>query len=122
MAEFIPGPVQIPVPGGKTIEEYVGNATTGDDAVSIALMNAPAGWEEPGQTPEFDEYTIVLEGSIQVDTTDGPILVKSGQGVIARAGEWVRYSTLDGARYIAVCSPAFHSELVHREDEDHDPD
>ena len=75
MAEFIPGPVHIPVPGGKSIEEYFGNATTGEDAISIALMNAPAGWEEPGQTPEFDEYTVVLEGLDAANKGQGSVKI-----------------------------------------------
>lgn len=118
MPELIPGPVQIPVPGGKVINEYAGHVATGDDAVSIAIMDAPAGWGEPVQTPEFDEFTIVLEGSITVDSEHGPTLVRAGQAVIARGGEWVRYFTDEGARYIAVCVPAFSIETVHRSDED----
>ncbi|MBM3668465.1 MAG: cupin domain-containing protein [Actinobacteria bacterium] len=122
MPELMPGPVVIPVPGGKTIEEFVGMVATGDDSVSIAHMVAPAGWEEPAQTPEFDEFTIVLEGSMTVETDDGPMIVSAGQAVITRAGETVRYSTPDGARYIAVCVPAFTLEGAHRHDQDIDPD
>ncbi|MDA2986118.1 MAG: hypothetical protein WAO50_12190 [Candidatus Nanopelagicales bacterium] len=115
MPELIPGPALIPVPGGKVIEEYVGHASSGDDALSIAHMLAPAGWEEPAQEPEFDEYTVVLEGSMDVEHDDGVTHVRSGQAIITRAGERVRYTTSEGARYIAVCMPAFHDELVHRD-------
>ncbi len=121
MPELIPGPAQIPVPGGKIIEEFVGHASSGDDAVSIAHMLAPAGWEEPAQEPEFDEFTVVLEGSIDVEYDDGVMHVRSGQAIITRAGERIRYTTAEGARYIAVCLPAFHMELVHRDgDDEHD--
>lgn len=122
MPELMPGPVPIPVPGGKTIEEFVGMIATGDDSVSIAHMVAPAGWEEPAQTPEFDEFTVVLEGSMTVETDDGPMIVNAGQAVVTRAGETVRYSTPDGARYIAVCVPAFTLEGARRHDHDIDPD
>ena len=120
MPELIPGPALVPVPGGKVIEEYVGHASSGDDLVSVAQMLAPAGWEEPAQEPEFDEFTIVLEGSIDVEYDDGVLHVRSGQAVITRAGERIRYSTSEGARYIAVCLPAFHGGLVHREGEHDD--
>ncbi|MCX6433962.1 MAG: cupin domain-containing protein [Actinobacteria bacterium] len=118
MPEFVPAPAMIPVPGGKIIEEYVGNASSGDDHISIAQMLAPAGWDEPAQQPEFDEYTVVLEGAIDVEHDDGVTHVRAGQAVITRAGERVRYTTKDGARYIAVCMPAFHGNLVHRDDDD----
>ena len=118
MPEFVPAPAIVPVPGGKIIEEYVGNASSGDDHISIAQMLAPAGWDEPAQQPEFDEYTVVLEGAIDVEHDDGVTHVRAGQAVITRAGERVRYTTKDGARYIAVCMPAFHGNLVHRDDDD----
>ncbi len=118
MPEFIPAPALVPVPGGKIIEEYIGHASSGDDAVSVAQMLAPAGWEEPAQEPEFDEFTVVLEGSISVEHDDGVMHVRSGQAFVARAGERIRYTTSEGARYIAVCLPAFHGELVHRDGED----
>jgi mannose-6-phosphate isomerase-like protein (cupin superfamily) len=116
--EFIPAPAIIPVPGGKVIEEYVGHASSGDDAVSVAHMIAPAGWEEPAQQPDFDEFTVVLDGTIDVETDDGVTHVRAGQAVITRAGEWVRYTSEHGARYMAVCVPAFHGNLVHRDDDD----
>jgi quercetin dioxygenase-like cupin family protein len=115
MPELIPGAVQVPVPGGKVIEEYVGQLASGDDAVSIAHMVAPAGWAEPGQTPEFDEFTVVLDGALLVEAEDGPTLVRAGQAVICRSGEWVRYSAPEGARYVAVCLPAFDIDLAHRD-------
>ena len=118
MPELIPAPAIIPIPGGKVIEEYVGHASSGDDFVSIAHMVAPAGWEEPAQEPEFDEFTVVLDGTIDVEHDDGVVHVRAGQAVITRAGERVRYTTTHGARYIAVCLPAFHGDLVHREDDD----
>ncbi len=118
MPELIPAPATIPVPGGKIIEEYVGHASSGDDAVSVAQMLAPAGWSEPAQEPEFDEFTVVLEGSIDVEHDDGVVHVRAGQAVITRAGERVRYTSTDGARYVAVCVPAFHGEMVHRAGDD----
>jgi len=114
MPELIPAPVHIPVPGGKTIEEYAGHVATGDDRVSIAHMVAPA-----GRTPEFDEFTVVLEGSLMVDSENGPTRVNAGQAIVARGGEWVRYYTEDGARYMSICVPAFAPDTVHRADEDH---
>lgn len=115
MAEMIEAPAVIPVPGGKTIEEYIGRVASGDSAVSIARMVAPAGWDEPAQQPEFDEFTVVLEGSIEVECTDGPVFVRAGQAVITRAGERIRYRTDEGATYIAVCLPAFSPDIVHRD-------
>jgi mannose-6-phosphate isomerase-like protein (cupin superfamily) len=99
----------------KRIEEYVGRVTTGETRVSIAHMRSPAGWVEPGQTPEFDEYTVVLAGTLRVEFRGGVLEVRSGQAVLTRAGEWVRYSTPDGAEYLAVCLPAFSPETVHRD-------
>ena len=116
MAEIIDAPVRIPVPGGKTIDEYVGRVASGDSAVSIAHMRAPAGWDEPFQAPDFDEFTVVLEGALIVDTADGEVRVTAGQAVITRAGERIRYRTPEGAAYIAVCLPAFTPEAAHRED------
>lgn len=116
MAEIIDAPVRIPVPGGKTIDEYVGQVASGDSAVSIAHMRAPAGWDEPFQAPDFDEFTVVLEGALVIDTADGEVRVSAGQAVITRAGERIRYRTPEGAAYIAVCLPAFTPEAAHRED------
>jgi len=101
----------------KRIAEYVGRVNSATAAVSIARMESPSGWTEPGQTPEFDEHTVVLRGLLRVETKSGAIDVKAGQAITAHRGEWVRYSTPEagGAEYIAVCIPAFDPELVHRE-------
>jgi len=117
MLRHIPSATHIPVPGNKQIEEYIGRVNTKDTAVSIAHMHSPSGWSEPGQRPEFDEYTVVLNGSLRVESQDGVMEVKAGQAVIARRGEWVRYSTPgpEGAEYIAVCLAAFDPDTVHRD-------
>lgn len=101
----------------KVIEEFVGQVNSGTGAVSIARMRSPQGWEEPGQRPEFDEYTLVLRGILQVTTSHETIQVQAGQAVIAHAGEWVQYSTpgSEGAEYVAVCLPAFSPSTVHRD-------
>lgn len=101
----------------KQIREYIGRANSQTAAVSIAYMQSPSGWQEPGQRPEFDEYTLVLAGFVQVDSETGTLQVHAGQAVIVAAGEWVRYGTPgpDGAEYIAVCLPAFSPETVHRD-------
>jgi len=101
----------------KVIEEYIGRINTDTGAVSIARMQSPPGWIEPGQTPDFDEYTVVLRGMLRVETLDGALEVDAGQAVIARRGEWVQYSSpgADGAEYVAVCLPAFSPETVHRD-------
>ena len=101
----------------KLIEEFVGRVNTGTEAVSVARMKSPGGWEEPGQTPDFDEYTVVLSGLLRVATRDGTIDVRAGQAVITRRGEWVQYSTPEpeGAEYVAVCVPAFSPGTVHRD-------
>ena len=117
MPTVITAPTQIPVPGGKTIEEYVGRASSKDEAVSIAHMVAPAGWDEPFQQPRFDEFTVVLEGELLVDHDDTTSSVGAGQAIITRAGERIRYRTDKGARYVAVCLPAFSIDLVNREDD-----
>src|SRR5436305_9480521 len=100
----------------KLIDEYVGRVNTGATAVSVAHMRSPGGWQEPGQTPEFDEFTVVLRGALLVEHRGGTLEVRAGQAVIAHRGEWVRYSTpeADGAEYIAVCLPAFSMDTVHR--------
>jgi len=102
----------------KIIEEFVGRVNSRTSGVSVARMQSPSGWVEPGQTPEFDEFTVVLRGSLRVTSRDGAVDVHAGQGVIAHAGEWVQYSTpgADGAEYIAVCLPAFSMETVHRDE------
>lgn len=98
------------------VEEYVGEVNTSTGQVSVAHMHSPAGWSEPGQRPDFDEYTIVLTGVLRVEYEGGVLDVRSGQAVIANKGEWVRYSTPEGAEYIAVCVPAFTMERVHRDE------
>ena len=120
MPVLIPGPSKVEAAGTppKLIEEFVGRMNSHTDGVSIARMRSPQGWAEPGQTPEFDEYTIVLRGALRVESRDGLLDVAAGQGVITRRGEWVRYSTpgAEGAEYIAVCLPAFSPTTVHRDD------
>jgi mannose-6-phosphate isomerase-like protein (cupin superfamily) len=118
MAELIESPVRVEAAGEppKVIDEFAGRASNAEERVSVARMRSPAGWSEPGQRPEFDEYTVVLSGSLRVESEDGTLEVPAGQGVLARAGEWVRYSTPGGAEYIAVCLPAFSPETVHRDE------
>ena len=99
----------------KRIEEYIGRVNSKTAAVSVARMKSPAGWVEPGQTPEFDEYTVVLSGSLRVASREAAIDVRAGEAVITPAGEWVQYSTPEGAEYIAVCLPAFAPDTVHRD-------
>ncbi|GAB3578241.1 cupin domain-containing protein [Calidifontibacter terrae] len=112
-------PVRIPVPGGKIIDEHVGAASTGEDAVSVAHMVAPAHWDEPFQTPAFDEFTLVLKGTVLIDHDGGQLRVEAGQSVKTAAGERIRYSTgPEGAEYIAVCLPAFSPGTVNRDDEE----
>jgi len=101
----------------KLIDEYIGRVNSRDDALSVAHMRSPQGWTEPGQTPEFDEFTVVLRGILRVTHREGVLDVNAGQAVIARRGEWVQYSTpsAEGAEYIAVCLPAFSMDTVHRD-------
>lgn len=117
MPRLIAAPVQIRAAGAKpkVIEEFIGRVSTGDDRLSVARMKSPAGWVEPGQTPQFDEFTLVLAGALQVASKNSVMEVRAGQGVVARAGEWVQYSTPNGAEYIAICLPAFSKETVHRD-------
>ena len=119
MPTDIAAPVRVEAAGNKPklIEEYIGRVNSGTAAVSVAHMHSPAGWKEPGQAPEFDEFTVVLRGTLRVEHTAGSMDITAGQAVIAHRGEWVRYSTPhpDGAEYIAVCLPAFAPETVHRD-------
>jgi mannose-6-phosphate isomerase-like protein (cupin superfamily) len=116
--QLIESPTRIPVPGGKVIDEYVGRVTSGTSKVSVAHMTAPAGWDEPAQTPEFDEVTLVLAGSVLVEHDGGRLEVPAGRAVLTRAGERVRYSVGEqGAEYVAVCLPAFEPGLAHRDPE-----
>ncbi|OUU25200.1 MAG: cupin [Planctomycetia bacterium TMED53] len=120
MPEFVESPTVVESVGNmpKRIEEYVGRVNTGDEAVSVARMVSPAGWQEPGQRPRFDEMTLVLQGALRVEFEGGEQMVRPGQAVIARAGEWVRYSSPEGggAEYVAVCLPAFSPETVQRDE------
>jgi mannose-6-phosphate isomerase-like protein (cupin superfamily) len=119
MPTLIPQPTLITAAGNKPkiIQEYIGRVNSATAAVSVAHMKSPEGWEEPGQTPEFDEYTIVLRGTLRVHSGQGSLDVAAGQAVSTARGEWVRYSTPfpDGAEYIAVCLPAFSPDTVHRD-------
>jgi mannose-6-phosphate isomerase-like protein (cupin superfamily) len=119
MPELIDAPTRVLAAGNKpkSIDEYVGRVNSQTAEVSIAHMRSPSGWLEPGQTPEFDEYTLVLSGMLRVTHRTGAVDVRAGQAVIVRAGEWVRYSSpeADGAEYVAVCLPAFSPDTVHRD-------
>ena len=119
MPSLIPSPVRIEAAGNKPklIDEYVGRVNSGTPALSVAHMRSPGGWQEPGQTPEFDEFTVVLKGMLRVEHREGHMEVSAGQAVITRRGEWIRYSTpnAEGAEYIAVCLPAFSPDTVHRD-------
>lgn len=119
MVRVIREPTIVPAVGSrpKRIAEYAGRLTTGDEGLSLAVMQSPAGWEEPGQTPAFDEYTLVLKGAVHVETRAATVVVRAGELAIASAGEWVRYSTPEpgGAEYVAVCRPAFSPDTVHRD-------
>jgi len=119
MPTLITKPTRIQAAGNKPklIDEYIGRVNSQTSAASIAHMRSPAGWLEPGQTPEFDEFTIVLKGLLRVEHKGGALDVHAGQAVVAHAGEWIRYSTPGegGAEYIAVCLPAFSMETVHRD-------
>jgi hypothetical protein len=119
MPELIESPSRVEAAGTKPklIDEYAGRVNNGETRLSLAHMRSPAGWVEPGQRPEFDEYTLVLSGVVHVAHEGGELEVRPGQAVLARAGEWVRYSTPDGAEYVAVCLPAFSPDTVHRDDE-----
>jgi quercetin dioxygenase-like cupin family protein len=120
MARLIEAPFVVPSPGTppKSISEFVGRVATMTPTVSVAVMESPTGWTEPGQRPEFDEYTVVLAGELTVATESGTLVVTSGQALHAEAGEWVRYSTPSegGAHYVSVCVPAFSPDTVHRDE------
>ena len=120
MPKLIDDPTIIKAAGTKPklIEEFIGRVNSATKDISIARMRSPAGWTEPGQTPEFDEYTVVLRGMLRVTTRNETIDVRAGQAVVTQRGEWVQYSTPEpeGAEYIAVCVPAFSPETVHRDE------
>lgn len=120
MPTLIASPTRIQAAGNKPkiIEEYVGRVNSREEGLSIAHMKSPAGWVEPGQTPAFDEYTVVLKGMLRVDYRGGSLDVRAGQAVVAHRGEWIRYSSpeAEGAEYVAVCLPAFSPDTVHRDE------
>src|SRR5512138_1404355 len=120
MPTLIPAPSVIQAAGTKPkrIEEFTGRVNSGHSSVSVARMTSPSGWEEPGQRPEFEEVTVVLRGLVRVEHEAGVLDVRAGQAVVTRPGEWVRYSTPEpgGAEYIAVCTPAFSPDTVHRDE------
>lgn len=120
MPTLIEQPTKIEAAGTppKSIEEFIGRVNSGTGELSIARMKSPQGWQEPGQTPEFEEFTVVLKGCLQVETKEGTHQVQAGQAIITHAGEWVRYSTPgeEGAEYVAVCLPAFSPDTVHRDE------
>lgn len=119
MAQLIQEPTRIQAAGNKPklIDEFVGLVNTHSAHISIARMQSPSGWQEPGQTPDFDEYTVVLRGMLRVETRSGVVDVQAGQAVLTSKGEWVRYGTPgpEGAEYIAICLPAFSPATVHRD-------
>lgn len=119
MPTLIAKPMVVEAAGNKPkiIREFFGAVNSGHSELSIAHMKSPGGWVEPGQTPEFDEYTVVLHGRLRVESRQGVIEVSAGQAILTHAGEWIRYSTPDddGAEYIAVCLPAFLPQTVHRD-------
>jgi mannose-6-phosphate isomerase-like protein (cupin superfamily) len=119
MPKLIKSPSVVEAAGNKPkiIQEYIGRINSSTQKVSIAKMTSPAGWEEPGQTPEFDEYTLLLNGMLKVETKEKIFTVNEGQAIITNAGEWIRYSTPNpgGAEYVAICLPAFSPETVHRD-------
>jgi mannose-6-phosphate isomerase-like protein (cupin superfamily) len=120
MPQLIAQPTQITAAGNKPkiIREFFGRVNSRTDALSVAHMQSPAGWQEPGQRPEFDEYTVVLKGLLVVESEGGRLEVRTGQAVMTQAGEWVRYSTPgpEGAEYLAICLPAFSPQTVHRDE------
>lgn len=121
MVKIIKGPSTVKAAGNKEkiIKEYFGRVNSNTSEVSFAIMKSPEGWEEPGQKPEFNEYTLVLKGKLKINTRDEEIILSEGEAVLAEKGDWVRYSSpyLGGAEYIAVCVPAFSPSTVHRDEE-----
>ncbi len=121
MPELIENPSRVEAAGTKPklIDEFVGRVNTGEERLSVARMNSPQGWVEPGQRPDFDEWTLVLDGTLSVEHEGGSVDVRAGQAIHVRGGEWVRYSTpyAGGAEYVAVCLPAFGPDTVHRDDD-----
>ncbi len=119
MVKFVAAPSVIQAAGtrGKIIEEFFGNVNSKNPGISIAHMKSPEGWSEPGQSPEFDEYTVVVKGKLRIETKGSEFIVSEGQGIMTGKNEWIRYSTPfeGGAEYIAVCLPAFSPEIVHRD-------
>ena len=115
MPRLIEAPTRIPVPQGKILDEYIGRVNSGDSHTSIAHMRSPAGWSEPGQRPDFEEFTLVLSGEMVVEHEGGSTVVKAGQAIVTKPGEWVRYSTPKGCEYVAICLPAFSIDTVHRD-------
>jgi len=117
MPTLIPQPTVIEAAGNKpkVIQEFIGRVNSRTESLSVARMISPGGWVEPGQTPEFEEYTVVLRGTLRVESKTGTTDVRAGQAIITHAGEWIRYSTpeAEGAEYIAVCLPAFSPDTVH---------
>ena len=120
MPRLIEQPTRVEAAGTKPklIDEYIGRVNTKTEAISIAHMRSPGGWSEPGQQPEFDEFTVVLKGTLRLEHRDGILNIRSGQAVVTSKGEWIRYSTPEegGAEYIAVCLPGFSPDTVHRDD------
>ena len=120
MPTIIKSPIKIEAAGNKPkiIKEFIGKVNSSTDQISIAKMQSPPGWKEPGQTPEFDEYTVVLKGMLRVETKEKAFDIHADEAIITHKGEWIRYSTPseEGAEYIAVCLPAFSPETVHRDE------
>jgi mannose-6-phosphate isomerase-like protein (cupin superfamily) len=118
--QLIESPSRVEAAGSKpkVIDEFVGRVNTGEERLSVARMRSPEGWLEPGQRPDFDEYTVVLDGCLRLEHEDGALDVRAGQAVLVQAGEWVRYSTPEpgGAQHVAICLPAFSPQTVHRDD------
>ena len=125
MPELIETPTVIEACGNKPkrIEEFAGRVNSGHEGVSVARMRSPEGWVEPGQRPQFEEITLVLDGMLRVDHESGALEVRAGQAVVTRPGEWVRYSSPEagGAHYVAICIPAFSPETVHRDKDENGP-